>query len=189
MAKEYKPYAQKLKDPRWQERRRQILERDESTCQLCGTTDGTLNVHHAHYITGREPWEYEDEYLKTLCEPCHLKWHDAQNRLLMAASCLIGHEQFEELVGFAKAFAGSFANSLDPPSIALANDMERRGAGYFGLLGALVFYKMDVSDPRLATTEGATHICDRNPHLQEALPADVFENKAIALVKKLASEL
>lgn len=169
----YVPYKQKLRDQRWLDRRQEILDRDSHTCQLCGATDSTLNVHHAHYITGREPWEYEDEYLKTLCDSCHVKWHQAQNRLLMAASCLIGHQQFEHLVGFAKAFAVSFANDLNAerlPPIALLNDDERRGAAYFELLGAIPFYKIDVSDPALSTTAGIGCITRANPHLIEALP-------------------
>lgn len=171
--KEFIPYWQKLQDPRWQKRRLEILKRDDHTCQLCGATDTTLNVHHAHYIKGREPWEYEDDLLKTLCRGCHEKWHESQNRLLAATACLIGMDRFDWLVGFAKALAASFANdSRDhgPPPIQLASDDERRGAALFEFLGAVPFYTINVNDPCMETTDGLRKITEMNPHLQPASP-------------------
>jgi cytochrome c553 len=64
-------YAQKLKDPRWQKKRLEILERDEWTCQLCGSTTDTLAVHHKRYLIDTEPWDYPNKLLITLCETCH----------------------------------------------------------------------------------------------------------------------
>jgi len=66
-----KKYAEKIKDPRWQKRRLEILERDKWTCQECGDTTTTLHVHHLYYEKGKEPWEAEDNSLTTLCEACH----------------------------------------------------------------------------------------------------------------------
>ena len=37
-------YSQKLKDPRWQKKRLQILERDEWNCQICHDNESTLVV-------------------------------------------------------------------------------------------------------------------------------------------------
>lgn len=34
-----------------------------------------LNVHHKYYITGRKPWEYDNNVLVTLCNECHSKIH------------------------------------------------------------------------------------------------------------------
>ncbi len=34
-----------------------------------------LNIHHKYYVQGREPWEYPNEALITLCEDCHHKRH------------------------------------------------------------------------------------------------------------------
>jgi hypothetical protein len=73
-------YAAKLKDPRWQKRRLEILQRDEWRCVACGyglheeyeddnEPRQPLHVHHRWY-TG-EPWEAPDEALVTLCESCH----------------------------------------------------------------------------------------------------------------------
>lgn len=64
-------YAEKLKDPRWQKKRLEILNRDEFTCQKCYDTESTLHVHHRYYEKGKEPWEANESALITLCESCH----------------------------------------------------------------------------------------------------------------------
>lgn len=64
-------YLDKLRDPRWQKLRLKILERDEWACRFCGDSESTLNVHHKWYIPDREPWEYPEDSLLTLCEDCH----------------------------------------------------------------------------------------------------------------------
>lgn len=66
-----KTYAEKLRDPRWQKLRLEIMQRDSFKCRQCGDKDKTLNVHHRFYIKGASPWEYEDGSLVTLCEDCH----------------------------------------------------------------------------------------------------------------------
>ena len=66
-----KIYADKLLDPQWQRRKSAIQIRDEFTCQKCGDKDKTLHVHHRHYVPGREPWDYPDNLLVTLCFKCH----------------------------------------------------------------------------------------------------------------------
>ena len=62
-------YTEKLKDPRWQKKRLQIMSRDNFTCQLCGSDKNTLHVHHKSY--NGDPWESENNDLITLCEDCH----------------------------------------------------------------------------------------------------------------------
>ena len=72
-------YKEKLKDPRWQDKRREILARDNYQCQYCfalKTEVGVLNVHHLKYLTNYEPWEYPDELLITLCQYCHEADHE-----------------------------------------------------------------------------------------------------------------
>ena len=64
-------YSEKLKDPRWLDRREQILFRDSKTCQRCFSEDDILQVHHIQYHKGYEPWDYEDDDLITLCNFCH----------------------------------------------------------------------------------------------------------------------
>ena len=65
-------YAEKLKHPKWQKKRLEILSRDKFTCKKCGDKDTTLHVHHLEYSKGKEPWEYPNKSLITLCGDCHL---------------------------------------------------------------------------------------------------------------------
>lgn len=64
-------YAQKYRDPRWQKKRLEVMQRDGFKCLFCGAADKTLNVHHCYYIGRRDPWDYESASLFTLCEKCH----------------------------------------------------------------------------------------------------------------------
>ena len=72
-------YSEKLKDPRWQKKRLEIMERDGFACQSCGDNESTLNVHHCRYVTGKNPWEYDNLSLTTLCEPCHEMQHEMED--------------------------------------------------------------------------------------------------------------
>lgn len=47
------------------------MKRDNFTCQHCGATDKTLQVHHLCYQKGNNPWEYDNSELLTLCCDCH----------------------------------------------------------------------------------------------------------------------
>jgi hypothetical protein len=69
-------YADKLKDPRWQKKRLEILERDKWTCQSCFDNENTLMVHHYYYEKGLEPWEYDDNALVAWCVDCHELEHE-----------------------------------------------------------------------------------------------------------------
>jgi len=64
-------YIELFKDPRWQKKRLEILERDEWACRLCCDEKTTLHIHHTWYDKNKKPWEYEDHQLITLCETCH----------------------------------------------------------------------------------------------------------------------
>ena len=66
-----KEYFEKLKDPRWQKKRLEILERDKWTCRYCGEKERKLHVHHLFYIPKTEPWEIHNGFLITLCDKCH----------------------------------------------------------------------------------------------------------------------
>ena len=66
-----KTYAEKLKDPRWQRKSLEIMERDNFKCRHCGTHEKTLHVHHRIYSKGKSPWEYGNHLLVSLCEDCH----------------------------------------------------------------------------------------------------------------------
>lgn len=46
------------------------MQRDNFRCQMCGSFESTLHIHHISYNTGN-PWEIHDNALITLCEDCH----------------------------------------------------------------------------------------------------------------------
>lgn len=68
-------YSDKLKSPKWQKKRLEILQRDNFTCCNCGDTERTLHVHHESYIKGKEPWDYPNKNFTTLCDMCHENNH------------------------------------------------------------------------------------------------------------------
>ena len=80
-------YEDLLRDPRWFERRRQVLEERGEECDVCGIEnaaalrrDGcSLNVHHIRYCG--PPWESPDEDLQILCLVCHADAHDGKNEM------------------------------------------------------------------------------------------------------------
>jgi len=80
-------YSEKLKDPRWQRKRLEIMQRDEFACNSCGDTDSTLNVHHKTYRKGADPWDYDDENFSTLCQSCHKSIHADLYQIKMRCGC------------------------------------------------------------------------------------------------------
>lgn len=79
-------YFEKLKDPRWQKKRLEVLSSREFRCEVCGDDSQTLHVHHKQYFKGREPWDYEAKQLSAVCETCHEESHHNEDPLLLAAS-------------------------------------------------------------------------------------------------------
>jgi HNH endonuclease len=96
-------YIELLRDPRWQRKRLEIFQRDGWTCQECGATDRTLNVHHRRYQRGKAPWEAEDQNLVTLCELCH----ERVTQLTREASARLGSLSLEALEQTVGALRGS----------------------------------------------------------------------------------
>lgn len=64
-------YSEKLRDPRWQKKRLEILERDEFMCCVCQDSEHQLHVHHKNYSKNTAPWDYPDSNFVTLCCECH----------------------------------------------------------------------------------------------------------------------
>lgn len=73
-------YGGLLFHPLWKSRRQEILARDAHRCVVCRHTEG-LQVHHRqyHFVVRdnkfKDPWDYADHLLLTLCEACHKKGH------------------------------------------------------------------------------------------------------------------
>lgn len=73
-------YGATLFDPRWKAKRKEILERDQNQCVNCKGKKN-LHIHHRQYHFSRtlnvfkNPWEYDNRLMITLCEDCHQKGH------------------------------------------------------------------------------------------------------------------
>ena len=104
-------YAEKLKDPRWQRKRLEVFDRDRWTCRNCGKGDMTLIVHHACYFAKREPWEYDNRFLYTLCTECHEDETEkgSSSFFIIHTSLLLAKEHFETIM---EALDGKFDKSL-----------------------------------------------------------------------------
>jgi len=79
-------YADQYKDPRWQKKRLEILDRDEFQCQHCGDSKSQLHVHHRVYEYGRDVWDYDNDLLVTYCNSCHQYAHQLSSDLKSVSS-------------------------------------------------------------------------------------------------------
>lgn len=77
-----KTYYEKLRDPRWQKRRLEILSGSDFSCAICQTSEDELHVHHLLYRKGKDPWEYSDFELLPLCAQCHKNAEESREDLL-----------------------------------------------------------------------------------------------------------
>ena len=75
-------YSNKLKNPLWQRKRLEIMQRDDFKCCLCHKAENELNVHHQYYTPETEPWEYDAECYLTLCKDCHSDVHTTFTKIV-----------------------------------------------------------------------------------------------------------
>lgn len=110
-----KDYWELLRDPRWQRRRLEILNRSNFRCEMCDAADKTLNVHHRLYRKNAMPWEYTDEELQSLCEDCHERHHQ-QSKRLKDVLAKLPDSDLDRVIGYAQALIslddGAAADSL-----------------------------------------------------------------------------
>lgn len=88
------------RDPRWQQKRLEVMQSAGFRCENCEDTKSTLNVHHRSYVNGRKPWEYTPIELECLCEWCHEK----RTRLIRALKVVAGdlsQADLQQLLGYA----------------------------------------------------------------------------------------
>ena len=94
-------YAEKLKDPRWQQLRLRVFERDKWTCRMCDAKEKTLHAHHVQYhLYAEGPSDYDIETIITLCVNCHSEEHvglDAAKANLILAFAKKGYVTSYEL--------------------------------------------------------------------------------------------
>lgn len=90
-------YSDLLKDPRWQRMRLEVLNRQDFTCEECGSKDRTLHVHHTYYTKNTKPWEYPASSLRVLCEQCHEAWQALMTDIQKAIGQLYQGDQLDLL--------------------------------------------------------------------------------------------
>lgn len=138
-------YWELLKDPRWQRKRLEVMERDLWTCTQCGCETNTLNVHHSYYERGKKPWEYPSESLRTLCEECHAKTTaqvDEAKRILGS----LPNDVLDEVIGYLRARYWIELGGCDP--IPLTNYPQV--AGFLSGFGVIGWWMRDAIAARIA---------------------------------------
>ena len=109
MKRKKETYSEILKDPRWQKKRLEIMQRDNFTCQHCGCSDKSLQVHHLWYSQNNKPWEYDNDSLITLCERCH-ELETEYNSELYSTFCELKKIAGEK--GFSKQLLASVLDNI-----------------------------------------------------------------------------
>lgn len=109
-------YAEKLKDSRWWNRKREILDLAENCCADCGEKfpDHEIDVHHLIYLRGREPWDYPDELLMPLCRDCHFQRQVSQEELQIEVARISRHLNWCQIYEITKALRLQSGGSYRP---------------------------------------------------------------------------
>jgi len=89
-------YKDKLQDPRWQQRRLEMMQKSRWRCSLCDDTESMLHVHHLEY--SGDPWEAEDHQMIVLCESCHAAAHSTNDELKRMFMCAVRQFDFCRLI-------------------------------------------------------------------------------------------
>lgn len=98
-------YSKKLRDPRWQKKRLEILEAAQWKCEDCGDDKAELQVHHSIYIKGFQPWDYSQNTLMALCSSCHTARQQLDSIAKIRFACLLrflpiqSHQGITNLIG------------------------------------------------------------------------------------------
>lgn len=59
----------------WKHKRKEILDRDDHVCQICGN-DRKLQVHHILSISTHPELKLENSNLISVCQHCHEQIHN-----------------------------------------------------------------------------------------------------------------
>lgn len=99
-------YYEKLKSPKWQKKRLEILNDRGFVCESCCDDSQQLHVHHKIYKKGLSPWDYPSYNYAVLCESCHKQAHETIETLneLMGVLPIDGHFSQHGVLSFLLRF-------------------------------------------------------------------------------------
>ena len=118
-----RPYSERLRDPRWQRRRLEVMARAKFRCESCGCARSFLHVHHKEYRRGRAPWDYPDDLLACLCESCHETAH-GRGQKPDAAPAVARGNLVRQAIGLLVHFPAAGALVVAPEAV---GDLDRPG--------------------------------------------------------------
>jgi len=139
-------YSEKLRDPRWQKKRLEVLERDEWMCQNCFDSGSTLHVHHKYYEKNKDPWDYPLSAFLTLCEGCHETEHEErvkmeQSLLLTLRQCgFLSNDLLNIMAGFNYLdviYTQDVTSSIIGWALSDQKTMKHLGKQYFKAVGEI----------------------------------------------------
>lgn len=129
-------YAEKLRNPLWQRKRLEILDRDRFECVECGDSTSTLHVDHKLYRKGKDPWEYGHEELQTLCAKCHVDVENERTALKERMSTF-NNGTTAVMTGFAEGML--FLTKAWEPGYAVNLDSHPHICGFIAAVSACEF--------------------------------------------------
>jgi|JI10StandDraft_1071094.scaffolds.fasta_scaffold1621245_1 hypothetical protein len=119
-------YSEKLKDPRWQKKRLEILNRDNWKCRKCESSENTLHVHHLMYA--KEPWLVDNTDLITLCKNCHSEVENDKDAVNCFLSKII-NDSMDSYINAVDILRELAVNNLSEDEYSIINRIIRRCKG------------------------------------------------------------
>jgi hypothetical protein len=172
-------FFEAYKHPMWQEKRLRIMERDGFKCTTCDSKDKTLNVHHGYYEKNKKPWEYANETLHTLCEPCHERAEAVMKAIKGLMACL-GPKYLDSFVGYLGGI-GLWVGKAEKLHVGNDRDIANGICDSWGLPVNFIFELLDESgvihakDLRQRHTEYMTWLAEYQQKQDSSNPSAEFE--------------
>ena len=66
------------RNKKWFAFRARYFEKYGEVCKQCsrGKSEAVIQLHHTHYVKGRDVWDYDLEDMEALCKGCHAREHN-----------------------------------------------------------------------------------------------------------------
>lgn len=167
--KKKETYAELLRKPEWQKKRLEIMQRDNFTCQYCGSKENELQVHHRVYRKGTKPWEYDNDELITLCNRCHEVETEikSQHYETFKAILSLGRE-----VGLSEQYIEALLSTALAPLAYIAGKDEEYGiSGKEGeILKETLYGTQLINDVKVIFSNGINLTTEEQRNLQQIYP-------------------